>query len=155
MQDKGIVVRGGNISIAAVQVDANPGFQSASSGSSDLSLDVSANDTADSGTSSSSSSSSVLPALKPRRAAFNGSLGFFTLGLSLQVLGDFTLQRTMAWRYAERLNCWTTAVSMKGTFRLTRDELLSGLVVSAAPSALINNLPTCCKASLKSKRTIG
>jgi hypothetical protein len=132
MQDRGIVVRGGNIYIAAVHVDANLGFQAVSD-TSNLSVDISTNDTADSSsnsTASNSSSSSALPPLKPRRAAFNGSLGFFTLGLSLQVLGDFTLQRTMAWRYDTRLNCWTTAVSMKGAFRLTRDELVNGLVVS-------------------------
>lgn len=31
--------------------------------------------------------------LKQRTAAFNGSLGFYTLGLSIDVLGDFFLQR--------------------------------------------------------------
>jgi hypothetical protein len=131
MQDRGIVVRGGNISIAAVQVDANPGFQAAVDSQAGMSVEVSTNDTADSGNSSStnSSSSALLPRLKPRRAAFNGTLGFFTLGLSLQVLGDFTLQRTMAWQYDNRLECWTTAVSMKGAFRLTRDELVNGVVV--------------------------
>lgn len=126
------MVRGGNISIAAVQVDANPGFQAVSEGQAGVSVDISANDTADSSNNSSTNStnSSGVPApFKPRRAAFNRSLGFYTLGLSLQVLGDFTLQRTMAWRYEARLACWTTAVSMKGAFRLTRDELVNGLVV--------------------------
>jgi hypothetical protein len=33
--------------------------------------------------------------LKPRAAAFNGSLGFFTLGLSIEVLGLFELKRSV------------------------------------------------------------
>jgi len=37
--------------------------------------------------------STSTPALKQRTAAFNGSLGFFTLGLSIDVLGEFQLQR--------------------------------------------------------------
>jgi hypothetical protein len=32
-------------------------------------------------------------ALRQRTAAFNGSLGFFTVGLSIEVLGQFALKR--------------------------------------------------------------
>jgi hypothetical protein len=45
--------------------------------------------------SSSGSSLNVTAAaanLKTRTAAFNGSLGFYTLGVEVQVLGDFALQ---------------------------------------------------------------
>lgn len=31
--------------------------------------------------------------LRQRTAAFNGSLGFFTIGLSIEVLGQFALKR--------------------------------------------------------------
>ena len=41
---------------------------------------------------------SPAPALKQRAAAFNGSLGFYTLGLSIEVLGEFALQRWVAQR---------------------------------------------------------
>lgn len=34
-----------------------------------------------------------LAGLKPRIAAFNGSLGFWSLGLSIEVLGQFGLRR--------------------------------------------------------------
>lgn len=39
------------------------------------------------------SAGATTPPLRQRTAAFNGSLGFFTLGLSIEVLGEFKLQR--------------------------------------------------------------
>ena len=66
--------RGGNVTITGLKVEA-----------------------ASSSSSSSSSSTPASPALlKPRAAAFNGSLGFFTLGLSIEVLGVFELKRCAA-----------------------------------------------------------
>lgn len=63
------VHRGGNVTITGLKVEA----------------------------ASSSSSTPASPALlKPRAAAFNGSLGFFTLGLSIEVLGLFELKRCAA-----------------------------------------------------------
>jgi hypothetical protein len=66
------ICRGGNITITGMKVQLD-------------SATVNASDTAP--------TNSSIPALKQRSAAFNGSLGFYTLGLSIEVLGDFALQR--------------------------------------------------------------
>lgn len=39
------------------------------------------------------SSSPAPTTLRERTAAFNGTLGFFTIGLSIEVLGQFQLRR--------------------------------------------------------------
>lgn len=38
--------------------------------------------------------------------------------------------RSMAWSYNTRMECWVTQVGVAGLFRLTRQELVNGLVVS-------------------------
>lgn len=47
-----------------------------------------------------------------RRAALNGSLGFYTLGLDMPVMGNFTLTRVVAWKWDERFQAYTTEVSL-------------------------------------------
>lgn len=96
MVDSGVVIRGGNISITGVRVDALPDFQAVGDAAASLSLAVAGADGNGSTTSNSSSNSTsalaAVPGPKPRKAAFNGSLGFYTLGMKLEVIGDFVLQ---------------------------------------------------------------
>jgi hypothetical protein len=48
--------------------------------------------------------------LKPRVASFNGTLGFYTLGLLVEVLGEFELQRSMAWTWDAAYRAWASQV---------------------------------------------
>jgi hypothetical protein len=55
-----------------------------------------------------------------RRAALNGSLGFYTLGLDMPVLGNFTLTRAVAWQWDERFQAYTTEVHVFALYPTTR-----------------------------------
>ncbi|WIA21370.1 hypothetical protein OEZ85_000589 [Tetradesmus obliquus] len=116
MNETGIIIKAGNVTIVGVKIE--------SAAAAALVTD----------SSSSSSSVNVTAAaanLKTRSAAFNGSLGFFTLGVEVQVLGEFALQRAMDWQYNTTVKAWTTSVAMAGKFTLTRDETVQGQTVSS------------------------
>lgn len=117
MEDSNITIHGGNVSIIGVTADA---VQAAMGGSKSLASTVT------------NAGSSILPqqSLKLRWAAFNGSLGFYTLAVDIVVYGEFTLQRTMNWTWSSRVNAWTTQVSVAGNFIMTRLQKADGVVVS-------------------------
>jgi hypothetical protein len=66
--------RGGNMTITGVKVQVDSATVNTSLGDA-------------------APTNSSTPVLRQRSAALNGSLGFYTLGLSIEVLGDFALQR--------------------------------------------------------------
>lgn len=112
-----IVIRGGNVSVTGVKVEGLGA--SATSGNSSF--------TTDKIEAASTASANV----KPRIAAFNGSLGFYTLGVLIDVLGEFDLQRTMNWTWDTTWNAYITEVVIKGRFLLTREEMVNNITVSA------------------------
>lgn len=74
--DAAIHCRGGNVTITGLKFGAGEGA------------------TVSDGPGGAGGSSSPAPVtLKQRTAAFNGTLGFFTIGLSIEVLGQFQLKR--------------------------------------------------------------
>jgi hypothetical protein len=81
MNETGIVIKAGNVTIVGIKIKTTAAFETDGAGttdsnSSDGSVDVAA----------------AAANLKMRAAAFNGSLGFYTLGVEVQVLGEFALQ---------------------------------------------------------------
>jgi hypothetical protein len=83
MNETGIVIKAGNVTIVGVKIEttAAAALETDSAGTtSNSSPDGSVNVTA------------AAANLKMRAAAFNGSLGFYTLGVEVQVLGEFALQ---------------------------------------------------------------
>jgi hypothetical protein len=78
MNETGIVIKAGNVSIVGIKIETSSAaaFQTTSAGSTDSSSNVTA----------------AAANLKTRSAAFNGTLGFYTLGVEVQVLGEFALQ---------------------------------------------------------------
>jgi hypothetical protein len=80
MNETGIAIKAGNVTIVGIKIETTA---------------AAALETESTGTSSSDGSLNVTAAaanLKMRAAAFNGSLGFYTLGVEVQVLGEFVLQ---------------------------------------------------------------
>lgn len=116
MDDSNITIRGGNVSITGVKIES-----------------VGASIGTGEGSSSSGQSVGSTPPQKNltlRWAAFNGSLGFYTLGVNIEVYGEFTLHRTMNWTWDAAWKAWTTEVFIVGKFLLTKDEEMNGVVVS-------------------------
>lgn len=128
LADTNITIRGGNVTITGVKIET----VGATIGAGDSSF-------------TNASVGATLPQqnLKLRWAAFNGSLGFYTLGVDIVVHGEFVLQRTMNWTWESRYNAWTTQVSIHGTFLLTREEEVNGAMVSFKPWNLLASLLSC------------
>ncbi|KAF8072517.1 olpB [Scenedesmus sp. PABB004] len=103
LNDTGIHVRGGSVSITGIQVQAAGPVAPAPGAAS--------------------------PGLRSRWAAFNGTLGFLRLGVGIDIAGDFQLERSMDWSYDAPRGAWTTRVGMLGTFHLVHEEV-SGTAVS-------------------------
>jgi len=122
LNDTDIVIRGGNVTVSGV------GLQGASilGASSNISSSIAAIDV---DAALNTSNSNNTKSLRPRQAAFNGSLGFYTLGLKIEVLGELTLQRQMNWTYSEAWTAWVTQVAMLGKLLLTREELINDISV--------------------------
>ncbi len=53
-----------------------------------------------------------------RSAQFDGSLAFTTLGITVTVFGNFTLQRTLNWTWSTPLRAFSTSVSMVGAVEM-------------------------------------
>lgn len=118
--DSDIVIKGGNVSITGIKVEG-VGASGDTSGSSSFTtekIEAVANN--------------ATKPVKPRLAAFNGSLGFITFGMIIDVVGEFELQRTMNWTWDETWNAWITQVVIKGKFLLTREEIVNNVTVGAA-----------------------
>jgi hypothetical protein len=105
LNNTGVVIKGGNVTISGIKIEGVSGFTNGSSGGvtgGSFSVGNSSSDT-------NSNDDSVKPT-KLRVAAFNGTLGFYTLGLIVEVLGEFELQRSMAWSWDTTLEAWTSQV---------------------------------------------
>lgn len=108
LNNTGVVIKGGNVTITGIKIEGVSGF---SNGSSTGGITSSSFNVGSGGNSSGSAdSSSNSKPLQPRVAAFNGSLGFYTLGLLVEVLGEFELARSMAWTWSSTWNAWTSQV---------------------------------------------
>jgi hypothetical protein len=101
MNDSGVVIKGGNVTISGITLEAvsNGSAGSATAGSF----------TVGSGGTNAGNGGSSRP-LRTRIAAFNGNLGFYTLGLTVDVQGEFELQRSMAWAWDTTYSAWTSQV---------------------------------------------
>lgn len=99
LNNTGVLIRGGNVTISGIKIEGASSFANGSTAgvtSSSFSVD------------SGGTGSSKPPT--PRMASFNGTLGFYTLGLMVEVLGEFELLRSMAWTWDAELSAWTTQV---------------------------------------------
>jgi hypothetical protein len=83
MNETGIVIKAGNVSIVGIKIETTAA----------AALQTDSLDSSSSGGGSGAVDASAAAAnLKMRAAAFNGSLGFYTLRVEVQVLGEFALQ---------------------------------------------------------------
>jgi hypothetical protein len=100
-----VVIKGGNVTISGITLEAvsNGSAGSATAGSFSVG----------SGGSGAGNGGSSKP-LKTRIAAFNGNLAFYTLGLTVDVQGEFELQRSMAWVWDTTWNAWSSQVRVWG-----------------------------------------
>lgn len=121
LNDTDIVIRGGNVTVSGVGLQGASTQSSSNLSSSIAAIDVDA--------ALNTTNSNDTKSLRPRQAAFNGSLGFYTLGLKIEVLGELTLQRQMNWSYSEAWTAWVTQVAMLGKLLLTREELINDISV--------------------------
>jgi hypothetical protein len=112
LNSTGVVIKGGNVTISGIKIEGASGFTNGSAGgvtSSSLIVGT-GNCSADSTGCISGDSKPT----KPRIASFNGTLGFYTIGLLVEVLGEFELQRSLAWTWDTSLSAWTTQVTLLG-----------------------------------------
>lgn len=131
LNSTGVVIKGGNVTISGIRIEGltsgvtNGSTGSATSGS--FSVGSSSGGSNATAAGSNATDSSGRP-LKPRLAAFNGTLGFYTLGLLVEVLGEFELQCSMEWTWDTTWSAWTTQVIFFG--RLLTDAGLVGSSLS-------------------------
>lgn len=108
LNNTGVVIKGGSVTISGIRIEGVSGFTNGSSGSVTSSgFSVGGGSSTVTGGNDNTTSSKPV---KPRIAAFNGTLGFYTLGLLVEVLGEFELQRSMAWSWDTTWSAWTTQV---------------------------------------------
>jgi hypothetical protein len=124
LNNTGVVIKGGNVTISGIKIEGISGFTNGSSGSGSSATSGSFSVGSGSGGSNGSSGSNGTDGsggskpLKPRLAAFNGTLGFYTLGLLVEVLGEFELQRSMEWTWDATWSAWSTQVMIYAVDRL-------------------------------------
>lgn len=118
-----IVIKGGNVTITGIKIEGVSGFSNSSVNTGSFAV-VGSN-----GTAAANSTAASDKPLKPRIASFNGTLGFYTFGVLVEVLGEFELQRSMAWTWDEKWKAWITQVAIRGAFVLTREEITNNVTV--------------------------
>lgn len=109
LNSTGVVIKGGNVTISGIKIEGASGFTNGPTGGvSSSSFTVGTGNCSADSTGCTSGDSKPT---KPRIASFNGTLGFYTVGLLVEVLGEFELQRSMAWTWDTSLSAWTTQVT--------------------------------------------
>lgn len=108
LNNTGVVIKGGNVTIFGIKIEGASGFNNGSTAA------VTSNAFSVGGSNATGGNANNKPG-KPRVASFNGTLGFYTLGLVVEVLGEFEMQRSIAWAWDTTWNAWTSQVRVLGS----------------------------------------